>query len=133
MPISHEQVKAAEERGRRVQREYAATEAHYDRATGRVVVSFPTDIQISFLPKKVQGLSEATERDLQQIELSPSGLSLHFPKVDADVYIPALMQNILGSKLWMAKIGQAGGAVRSEKKSQAARENGRLGGRPKAA
>ncbi len=131
MPISHEQVKAAEERGRRLQREYAASAAHYDRQTGRVVVSFPTEIQISFVPGKVQGLSEASERDLEQIELSPSGLSLHFPSVDADVYIPALMQNILGSKSWMAKIGQAGGAVRSERKANAARENGRLGGRPK--
>jgi len=133
MPISHEQVKAAEERGRRLQREYAASEAHYDRQTGRVVVTFPTELQISFPPQKVQGLSEATEQDLQHIELSPSGLSLHFPKVDADVYIPALMQNILGSKSWMARIGQAGGAVRSERKSEAARQNGRLGGRPKAA
>ena len=131
MPISHEQVKAAEERGRRLQREYAACEAHYDPNTGRVVVSFPTELQISFPPKNVQGLSEATEQDLQHIELSPSGLSLHFPAVDADVYIPALMQNILGSKAWMARIGHAGGAVRSEKKAHAARENGRLGGRPK--
>lgn len=133
MPISHEQVKAAEERGRRLQREYAASEAHYDQATGRVVVSFPTEVQISFPPQKVQGLSDATEQDLQLIELSPSGLSLHFPSLDADVYIPALMQNILGSKSWMARIGQAGGVVRSERKSQAARENGRRGGRPKVA
>ena len=116
-----------------MQREYAATEARYDKASGRVVVSFPTDIQISFLPEKVQGLSEATESDLQNIELSPSGLSLHFPSVDADVYIPALMQNILGSRSWMAQIGKAGGAVRSERKAQAARENGKHGGRPKIA
>ncbi len=133
MPISLKQVEAAEQRGRRLQREYAATEAHYDPATGRVVVCFPTDIQISFLPGKIQGLSEATEKDLKQIEPSPSGLSLHFPTVDADVYIPALMQNILGSKTWMARIGSAGGAVRSERKTQTARENGKLGGRPKVA
>jgi len=41
------------------------------------------------------------------------------------------MQNILGSKAWMAQIGKAGGAVRSERKSEASRSNGKLGGRPK--
>lgn len=130
MSITAEQFDAAEERGKRLQREYAATEAYFDAETRRVVVVFPTDVQISFVPRNVQGLSAATDKQLQEIELSPSGLSLHFPSIDADVYIPALMQNILGSKAWMAQLGRTGGTVRSERKAESSRENGKRGGRP---
>lgn len=133
MSISHSQIEAAEKRSEKLRSEYAATGAVYDRISGRIVVSFLTDIQVTFSPAKVQGLTEATPSDLKVIELSPSGLSLHFPAVDADVYIPALMHNILGSEAWMRQIGKAGGVVRSERKASAARENGKLGGRPKAA
>jgi len=57
---------------------------------------------------------------------------LHWPKLDADVYVPALLQGVLGSKSWMAKqLGTVGGQARTEAKSAAAWENGRKGGRPK--
>lgn len=131
MSVTAEQIEAGEKRMQKLRTEYAASSAHYDRSTGRVVVTFPTGTVISFLPSKVQGLSAASADQLEGIELSPSGLSLYFPAVDADVYIPALMQDVLGSKAWMAQIGKTGGAVRSERKADAARENGRLGGRPK--
>ena len=133
MSISLSQIEAAEKRAEKLRSEYAATGAIYDRQSGRIVVSFPTDIQATFSPSKVQGLSDAEPSELEEIQLSPSGLSLHFPAVDADVYIPALMHNILGSEAWMRQIGRAGGAVRSERKANAARKNGRLGGRPKLA
>jgi hypothetical protein len=130
MSISAEQITLAEQRGKRLQREYAALDAIYDEEAGRVRVLFPTDLEISFAPQNVEGLQSATPKQLQHIELSPSGLSLYFPEVDADVYIPALMHNIFGSKAWMAELGKTGGAVRSERKASASRENGRLGGRP---
>jgi hypothetical protein len=130
MSISLEQFEAATKRGENLRREYAASSAYYDRQTGRVVISFPTDLQVSFLPQKVQGLQDATPTDLNVVELSPSGLSLHFPAVDADVYIPALMHNVLGGTAWMSQVGRIGGAVRSERKAAAARENGKHGGRP---
>jgi hypothetical protein len=131
MSISADQFEAAANRGKQLRTEYAAVEAHYDRRARRVIVSFPSGVQISFDPQKTQGLERATPDQLDVIELSPSGLSLHFPAVDGDVYIPALMHNILGSQAWMSQLGKVGGAVRSERKAEAARQNGRLGGRPK--
>ena len=71
------------------------------------------------------------ELDLAEIEISPAGLDLHWPKLDADVHVPALLQDVLGSKRWMAaEFGAAGGKARSQAKTAAARENGRKGGRP---
>jgi hypothetical protein len=66
--------------------------------------------------------------------VSPSGLGLHFPQLDADLYLPALLQGFLGSRQWMAQaMGKVGGKAVSPEKKQAARANGRLGGRPRKA
>ena len=71
-------------------------------------------------------------RQVTQIEISPSGLGLHFPELDADLYLPAVLEGFLGSRRWMAaQLGKAGGRVSSEAKTAAVRENGKLGGRPK--
>lgn len=63
------------------------------------------------------------------IEISPSGLDLHFPAPDADINPPGLPEGVFGSAQWMAAgLGKLGGASRSTAKSQAAMENG-VGGR----
>lgn len=87
---------------------------------------------MSFPPKDAQGLERAKPSDLELIEISPSGFGLHFPKIDADIYVPAVLEGVLGSKKWMAaRLGQAGGKSTSRAKKAASRANGRLGGRPK--
>jgi hypothetical protein len=69
---------------------------------------------------------------LKHIEISPSGLGLHFPALDVDLYLPALLEGYLGSRQWMASaMGKAGGCVTSDAKARASRANGRLGGRPR--
>jgi len=43
-----------------------------------------------------------------------TGLGLHWPKLDADVYVPALLQGVFGSKQWMAaQLGAVGGKARA--------------------
>lgn len=51
---------------------------------------------------RLQGLQHAQPVELAEIEISPTGLGLHFPLLDADVYIPSLLKGALGSRLWMA-------------------------------
>ena len=109
-----------------------AISARYDRRGSRVVVNLNTGIQLAFPTKLVEGLSGAPPENLAQIEISPAGLGLHWPKLDADIYVPALLQGVLGSKSWMARqLGARGGSARSEAKTSASRENGRKGGRPR--
>lgn len=110
-----------------------AVAAHYDRRRARVVVSLNTGVEVTFPPKLAQGLANADPSDLAAIEITPSGLGLHWPKLDADLYVPGLLHGAFGSKTWMAaQLGAAGGSVRSKAKTRAARANGRLGGRPHA-
>jgi hypothetical protein len=109
-----------------------AISAHYDRASGRIVVELSSKLAISFLPRDAQGLERAKPSQLEPIEISPSGFGLYFPKLDADLYVPGLLEGFLGSKKWMAaRMGQSGGQSRSVSKKAAARANGRLGGRPR--
>ena len=89
-------------------------------------------LKVSFSPRDAQGLEEATPLQLQEIEISPSGFGIHFPKLNADLYLPAILQGFLGSRKWMAsRLGQAGGKSRSPAKRAASRANGKLGGRPR--
>jgi hypothetical protein len=79
-----------------------------------------------------QGLENAKPTDVSVIEISPSGFGLHFPALDADLYLPALPDGLPGSKRWMAsRMGEQGGKARSAAKAAASRENGKRSGRPR--
>lgn len=109
-----------------------ATSARYDRRLGRIFIELSTGLAIAISPRDAQGLEEASPSQLSPIEISPSGLGIHFPKLDADLYLPGLLEGRLGSSKWMAsRLGAKGGAARSSAKAAAARVNGRRGGRPR--
>ncbi len=106
--------------------------ARYDRKAERVVLTLSSKLELMFSPKDAQGLEDATPAQLSTIEISPSGFGIHFPKIDADLYVPALLEGFLGSRKWMAsRLGAQGGKSRSTGKAAAARANGALGGRPR--
>ncbi|HJX84594.1 MAG TPA: DUF2442 domain-containing protein [Candidatus Angelobacter sp.] len=109
-----------------------AVSAHYDRKSGHIVVHLNSKLILSFSPHDAQGLENAKPSQLEPIEISPSGFGIHFPKLDADLYVPGLLEGFLGSKSWMAaRLGQVGGRSRSQAKKAASRVNGKLGGTPK--
>ena len=104
----------------------------YDRGVDRVIISLTSGLELAFSPKHAQGLEHAHPVDLADAEITPSGLGIHFPHIDADLYLPALVEGFFGSKRWMAaELGKVGGKASTEAKVAAARENGKLGGRPK--
>jgi hypothetical protein len=109
-----------------------AVSARYDRRNGHIVIQLSSNLILSFAPRDAQGLDNARPSQLEEIEVSPSGFGIHFPKLDADLYVPGLLEGFLGSKKWMAsRLGQAGGQSRSRAKRAASKANGRLGGRPR--
>src|SRR5271163_3309564 len=108
-----------------------AVSAHYDPKRRRIVIHLSSHLDISFPPRIAQGLEHATPAALRDIEISPSGFGIHFPKLDADLYLPALLEGFFGSRKWMAaRLGQLGGRSKSRPKRAASRRNGALGGRP---
>ena len=96
------------------------------------MVHLSSKLIVSFSPADAEGLEGAEPSQLKEIEITPSGFGLHFPAVDADIYVPGLLEGFLGSKAWMAsRLGQIGGQSRSKAKQSASRANGKLGGRAK--
>jgi hypothetical protein len=130
--ISKAVVKRAERRMVRERQRGWAVRAKYDSKTGRIVLDLDTGLSLSFYPEAAEGLANASARQLSDIEITPSGLGLHWPRLDADIYLPALLDGLLGTKKWAAaKLGAAGGSARSRAKATSARENGKRGGRPR--
>jgi len=80
-----------------------AVSVRYDRRSGRVVVRMSTGIEIRFPAYLVEGLSGASPEDLAKIEISPSGLGLHWPSLDVDLYLPGVIAGQFGSTRFLDK------------------------------
>lgn len=131
--LSEAQLGAAESRGRKLlDTEPRASAAHFDRATRRVVVELVNGCTYAFPAQLVQDLSGAGDEALERVVVDGAGFNLHWPVLDADLYVPALVAGIFGTREWMAReLARVAGQTRSSTKSAAARANGRKGGRPR--
>jgi hypothetical protein len=133
MTITKQEYKEAGERMKALRASTPhAVSAYYDRKTKSIIVKLSTGLGIFFSPKDAQGLEEGTASQLSEIEISPSGFGLHWPQLDADLWLPGLLEGAMGSRKWMAaRLGAEGGKSRSLVKRTASRANGALGGRPR--
>ena len=133
MAASDYQIRQAEKRMQaRMNSTARATSARYDRRGARIVVGLNTGLELAFPPSLAEGLAGAKPADLAVIEITPTGLGVHWPRLDADLYVPALMNGVFGSRRWMASLlGKARGKATRPAKKAAARANGKLGGRPR--
>ena len=78
----------------------------------------------------LQGLGNATHKQIQNYELLGRGTGIGFPDLDVDLYVPALIEGVYGNRRWMAQLGKKGGKAKTEAKRKAAKANGAKGGRP---
>jgi hypothetical protein len=132
MAITEQEFERAEQRMAALREAGHAVSARYDRRRSRVVVALSTGVELTFPTRFAEGLAGASPESLADIEISPAGLGLHWPQLDADLYVPALLQGVFGSKPWMARqLGAEGGKSRSAAKVAASRAPGRKGGRPR--
>src|SRR5277367_88421 len=132
MAITKDQFKAANARGAAaVARGPIAQAARYDSPRGLIVITLEGGCEFSFPVALAEGLADAPRSKLRKIKISPNGLGLHWPLLDADLYVPGLIEGAFGSGRWMQQIGTLGGLSRSASKAKASRENGKRGGRPK--
>lgn len=132
MAITREQFKAANARAAAaLARGPVARTARYDGRRGLIVIALEGGCEFAFPVALVEGLADAPRSKLAKIKISPNGLGLHWPLLDADLYVPGLIEGAFGSRRWMQQIGKLGGSSRSAAKAKASRENGKRGGRPK--
>ena len=109
-----------------------ASAARYDEATRKVTVDLVTGCTYKFPAQLVQGLSGAAHEELALVEVQGRGFNLHWPKLDVELYVPALVSGVFGTRDWMVKaLARHAGRSTSPAKAAAARANGAKGGRPR--
>ncbi len=90
-----------------------AIAARYDASTDRVIIDLSSGFALTIPRDRVQGIETATAEDLSDVEISPSGFGVRFPKVDADLWVPAMLQGIFGTKQWEAAWAAAHSSVQA--------------------
>ena len=111
-----------------------AVSAHYDRKSGHIVVGLSSRLILSFSPQDAQGLENAKASQLEEIEITPSGFGIHFPKLDADLYVPGLLEGLFRLKeVDGVQARSTWRTIQKQGQKMASKVNGRLGGRPRKA
>jgi hypothetical protein len=133
--LTDAEFEAAETRGRKMlETEPRASSARYDCKSGRVVIDLVNGCTYAFPAPLVQDLQGASDDDLANIKVEGLGFDLHWPALEVDLYVPALVAGIFGTRDWMTKeLARRAGQVKSPAKAAAARANGSKGGRPRKA
>jgi hypothetical protein len=108
-----------------------AASAHYDKVTGRVTIDLVNGCAYVFPARLVEDLHGASDESLVDVRVDGVGFNLHWPALDVDLYVPALVSGIFGSRKWMAsELARIAGRSRSPAKA-AARSNGARGSHPR--
>ena len=116
------------------QDEPRAAAARVDEAF--LLVTLTTGVSVRVPLRIVRGLpADAPAADLADVEVSPSGEGLIWPRLNASISVPGLMVDLAGPafvrKLVLSAAGRKAGSTVSEKRREAARKNGARGGRPR--
>ncbi len=105
----------------RMKRQLLAVSARYDRRGGRVMIALNNGAVVGFPLAVLPGLERATPDDLRHIVVEGAGYGLRVEGLDADISVPQLLADQLGSTVMKRAVVRA----------SASRANGRLGGRPR--
>src|ERR1700728_1341010 len=111
MTIIKQQFIAANARGAATMaRGPIAQAARYDSRRGLIVITLEGGCEFAFPPALAAALADAPRSQLRKIRISPSGLGLRWPLLDADRYVPGLCEGAFGSRWWMQQMCGLGGS-----------------------
>ncbi|MGD0051177.1 MAG: DUF2442 domain-containing protein [Vulcanimicrobiaceae bacterium] len=132
--ITQSAVEAAyRRREARLASEPLAVGVRYDRVGDTVVVEMNNGAVLVIPRGLMQGLSSASDEQLQQGTVAGHGTALRWPDLDADFTLLSLLGGVYGGKRWMSELARRAGSRTSKAKAVAARRNGAKGGRPRKA
>jgi hypothetical protein len=129
----HHEIAIAAERGMEVISDpSAAIAAHFDPDGAALIVVLRSGAEVKIPVALIEGLADSSDEARCRIEVSLSGLGLHWPELDLDLSVPGLLAGVFGTRKWMDNLRAArAGASISPAKAEAARRNGAKGGRPR--
>lgn len=100
--LSDAELEAANRRGAKTLAESPRVRsACYDGERQAVVIAFVNGCTFTVPVACVQGLAAAAAEQLAAIVVSAGGLALYWPLLDVDLYVPALLNGVFGTREWM--------------------------------
>ncbi len=90
-----------------VRDEPGAVSVRFDPATRRVTIDLNRGYSVSFSPERAQVLANASAEDLAECEITSAGLGIYFPKLDHDMWVPAIVKGRFGNDRWEAAWAEA--------------------------
>lgn len=130
--ISNEQIARAREAGAQSP---VVVSARYSRTHARLEIGFANGVFLAVPIALIQDLQmlepPPSAAQLAEVEVWGGGQSVYFPRLDLSVWAPGLLQGVFGTQGWMRELARGMGSVTSPAKAEAARANGRKGGRPR--
>jgi hypothetical protein len=130
--VDRERYRGARTRGEaRAKDPSAVVDASYDSHANAIRLLFRGGGVMTIPAGFIPGLQGQTASALASVAVSPAGDALLWPTIDADVYVPGLVERAFGHRLFAAAAGRRGGRRRTKAKAAAARRNGAKGGRPR--
>ena len=95
----------------RVPAEPVALKASYEAESGRIRIELSNECVFEFPPHLVEGLADAPESTIAEVEVLPGGCGLHWESLDLDLSLTGLLMGSFGTRSWMQEIGRKGGEV----------------------
>lgn len=120
-PTEQEFAAVTRRTAQKMKRLLLAVSARYDRRAERVMITLNNGAMVGFPLSVLPGLENAKPEDLSKIEVEGGGYGIHVESLDADISIPALLADQLGSTAM----------TRAMARANASKANGKLGGRPR--
>jgi hypothetical protein len=100
--LNDKEWQAAEKRGREwMECNPHAVAAVYLPYLRRIMVTLNTGIEVAIDPSRLQTIQDAKPSMLREIEITPMGDALFFPKLDDGIYLPGILRGIYGTRKWM--------------------------------
>jgi hypothetical protein len=115
--------------------EPAAEAISFEPSTRRFTLRLVGGTVVEFAADMLWELQGATDEQLAQVRLVPSGSTLKWPDLDADISVAGLVLGLLASPEWRQalrrSVAREVASTRSSARAAAARENWKRGGRPR--
>jgi hypothetical protein len=127
------QIQAALEGAKRHDKDPVAQAVEHIPDLNLLLVKLSNGRRLVLPVEDLQDLDRATHQQIKNYKLLGLGTGIHFPELDVDLYVPALIEGVYGNRRWMAQLGKKGGSAKSDAKRRAAQANGAKGGRPRRA
>jgi hypothetical protein len=125
------EIDAAIEQAKLLDDEPLAKTVQYVHRLKLLIVELTNGRRLALPIEDLQGLENATVKQLQNVEVLSLGTAINFPDIDTGFYVPSLIEGVYGNRRWMSELGKRGGSAKTEVKQMASRANGKKGGRPK--